>query len=134
MIQLFSPPFEPTTTNSPLSGASQQERIFIATVVRTCTSPLAVNGSGEIVPHAWLPAMITRPDGDCVPALYVQNVSAEFSKATLIVWADAEVFDDLETKKRLWTGVFDYEVIVARPATISTGGPWTLDENGVWTD
>ena len=37
---------------------------------------------------------------------------------SLILWADAEVFDDLETKKRLWTGVFDYDLNEFAP-----GGP-----------
>lgn len=34
------------------------------------------------------------------------------------VWGTAEVFDDLETKRRLWTGVFDYDLNQFAP-----GGP-----------
>ncbi len=34
------------------------------------------------------------------------------------VWGTAELFDDLETKRRLWTGVFDYDLDLFAP-----GGP-----------
>ncbi len=34
------------------------------------------------------------------------------------VWGDAEVFTDVETKRRLWTGVFDYDLNAFAP-----GGP-----------
>ena len=34
------------------------------------------------------------------------------------IWGTAEVFDDLETKRRLWTGVFDYDLNAFAP-----GGP-----------
>ena len=34
------------------------------------------------------------------------------------VWGTAEVFDDLETKRRLWNGVFDYDLNAFAP-----GGP-----------
>ena len=34
------------------------------------------------------------------------------------VWGTAEVFDDLDTKRRLWDGVFDYDLDVFAP-----GGP-----------
>ena len=34
------------------------------------------------------------------------------------VWGTAEVFDDLDTKRRLWTGVFDYDLGAFAP-----GGP-----------
>jgi general stress protein 26 len=36
----------------------------------------------------------------------------------LEVWGDAEVFTDLDTKKRLWKGVFDYDLDLFAP-----GGP-----------
>jgi general stress protein 26 len=36
----------------------------------------------------------------------------------LEVWGDAEVFTDLETKRRLWNGVFDYDLDLFAP-----GGP-----------
>ncbi len=34
------------------------------------------------------------------------------------LWGTAEVFDDIETKRRLWTGVFDYDLHAFAP-----GGP-----------
>lgn len=34
------------------------------------------------------------------------------------IWGTAEVFTDLETKRRLWTGVFDYDLTAFAP-----GGP-----------
>ena len=34
------------------------------------------------------------------------------------VWGSAEIFDDLETKRRLWEGVFDYDLNAFAP-----GGP-----------
>jgi general stress protein 26 len=34
------------------------------------------------------------------------------------LWGTAEVFDDLDTKRRLWDGVFDYDLDVFAP-----GGP-----------
>ena len=34
------------------------------------------------------------------------------------IWGIAEVFTDLETKRRLWTGVFDYDLTAFAP-----GGP-----------
>lgn len=34
------------------------------------------------------------------------------------VWGTAEVFDDIETKRRLWDGVFDYDLNAFAP-----GGP-----------
>lgn len=34
------------------------------------------------------------------------------------VWGTAEIFDDVETKKRLWDGVFDYDLNAFAP-----GGP-----------
>ena len=34
------------------------------------------------------------------------------------IWGTAEVFDDLETKRRLWDGVFDYDLNAFAP-----GGP-----------
>ena len=34
------------------------------------------------------------------------------------IWGTAEVFSDLETKRRLWTGVFDYDLTAFNP-----GGP-----------
>jgi general stress protein 26 len=36
----------------------------------------------------------------------------------LEVWGTAELFDDLDTKTRLWTGVFDYDLNAFAP-----GGP-----------
>ncbi len=37
---------------------------------------------------------------------------------SLIVWGTGEVFTDLETKRRLWEGVFDYDLNAFAP-----GGP-----------
>lgn len=34
------------------------------------------------------------------------------------LWGEAEIHDDLETKRRLWTGVFDYDLDLFSP-----GGP-----------
>lgn len=34
------------------------------------------------------------------------------------IWGKAEIFDDLETKRRLWEGVFDYDLNAFAP-----GGP-----------
>ena len=34
------------------------------------------------------------------------------------IWGTAEIFTDLETKRRLWTGVFDYDL-----AAFAPGGP-----------
>jgi general stress protein 26 len=34
------------------------------------------------------------------------------------IWGTAEMFDDLETKRRLWNGVFDYDLDAFAP-----GGP-----------
>ena len=34
------------------------------------------------------------------------------------LWGQAQLFDDLETKRRLWTGVFDYDLNAFAP-----GGP-----------
>ena len=34
------------------------------------------------------------------------------------LWGSAELYDDLETKRRLWTGVFDYDLNAFAP-----GGP-----------
>ena len=34
------------------------------------------------------------------------------------IWGTAEVFADLDTKRRLWTGVFDYDLTAFAP-----GGP-----------
>jgi len=36
----------------------------------------------------------------------------------LEVWGTAEVYDDLDTKRRLWNGVFDYD-----PDLFAPGGP-----------
>lgn len=36
----------------------------------------------------------------------------------LMIWGRAEVFSDVETKRRLWTGVFDYDLDAFAP-----GGP-----------
>ncbi len=41
------------------------------------------------------------------------------------VWGTAELFDDLETKRRLWTGVFDYDLNAFAP-----GGPDDSPETG----
>ncbi len=41
------------------------------------------------------------------------------------VWGTAKLFSDLETKKRLWTGVFDYDLNAFAP-----GGPENSPENG----
>ena len=44
------------------------------------------------------------------------QVSANFDGVEL--WGTAELFTDVETKRRLWTGVFDYDVNMFAP-----GGP-----------
>jgi general stress protein 26 len=40
----------------------------------------------------------------------------------LEVWGTAEVFDDLETKQRLWKGVFDYDLDLFVPEGPSSPG------------
>ena len=41
------------------------------------------------------------------------------------IWGTAKLFSDLETKKRLWTGVFDYDLNAFAP-----GGPENSPGNG----
>lgn len=41
------------------------------------------------------------------------------------IWGTAELFDDVETKRRLWTGVFDYDLNAFAP-----GGPDNSPETG----
>ncbi len=41
------------------------------------------------------------------------------------IWGTAEVFTDLETKRRLWTGVFDYDLNAFAP-----GGPDNSPDTG----
>ena len=41
------------------------------------------------------------------------------------IWGTAEVFDDVETKRRLWDGVFDYDLNAFSP-----GGPDNSPETG----
>jgi general stress protein 26 len=43
----------------------------------------------------------------------------------LMVWGRAAVFDDLDTKRRLWEGVFDYDLDLFAP-----GGPEGSPETG----
>lgn len=97
-------------------------------------SPLAhlatvrANGSPDVVPvhPAW--------EGDTVWAMVgagsvkVRNVAANPKVAMhwqvgeagdgVELWGDARVHTDLETKQRLWTGVFDYDLNLFAP-----GGP-----------
>ena len=44
---------------------------------------------------------------------------------SLILWGDAEVYGDIETKKRLWNGVFDYDLEMWAP-----DGPEKCPEKG----
>lgn len=44
---------------------------------------------------------------------------------SLMVWGAAAVHDDLDTKRRLWTGVFDYDLDMFSP-----GGPDDSPETG----
>lgn len=44
---------------------------------------------------------------------------------SLMVWGRAAVHDDLDTKRRLWTGVFDYDLDMFSP-----GGPEGSPETG----
>jgi len=46
------------------------------------------------------------------------QVSPETNFDSLIIWGKAEIFTDLETKERLWDGVFDYDLNAFAP-----GGP-----------
>jgi general stress protein 26 len=46
------------------------------------------------------------------------QVSDQTNFDSLIVWGTGEVFTDLETKRRLWDGVFDYDLNAFAP-----GGP-----------
>ena len=49
---------------------------------------------------------------------YHWQVGPETGFDSLMVWGTGEVFSDLETKRRLWTGVFDYDLNEFAP-----GGP-----------
>ena len=51
------------------------------------------------------------------------QVSPETNFDSLIIWGHAELFTDLETKQRLWEGVFDYDLNAFAPGgpTESTG-------------
>lgn len=46
------------------------------------------------------------------------QVGEDTDMDSLVLWGTAEVHDDLETKRRLWTGVFDYDLNMFAP-----GGP-----------
>ncbi len=46
------------------------------------------------------------------------QVSDQTNFDSLIVWGTGEVFTDLETKRRMWDGVFDYDLNAFAP-----GGP-----------
>lgn len=46
------------------------------------------------------------------------QVSEETGFDSLILWGTGQLFDDLETKRRLWDGVFDYDLNAFAP-----GGP-----------
>ena len=46
------------------------------------------------------------------------QVGPETNFDSLIIWGHAELFTDLETKQRLWEGVFDYDLNAFAP-----GGP-----------
>lgn len=46
------------------------------------------------------------------------QVSPETDFDSLVLWGTATVHDDLDTKRRLWTGVFDYDLNLFAP-----GGP-----------
>ena len=43
------------------------------------------------------------------------QVSEETSFDSLILWGQAKLFTDIETKTRLWSGVFDYDLDVFAP-------------------
>jgi hypothetical protein len=43
----------------------------------------------------------------------------------LIIWGQAELFTDVETKTRLWSGVFDYDLNMFAP-----NGPENSPETG----
>ena len=49
---------------------------------------------------------------------YHWQVGPDTEFDSVILWGTGEVSDDLETKKRLWTGVFDYDLDAFAP-----GGP-----------
>jgi general stress protein 26 len=66
---------------------------------------------------------LTRPTNVKVRNIRVQPMVALHWQVTaegngLALWGRAEVFDDIATKRRLWHGVFDYDLNLARP-----GGP-----------
>lgn len=46
------------------------------------------------------------------------QVSDQTGFDSLIVWGDTTIHDDLDTKRRLWNGVFDYDLRMFSP-----GGP-----------
>ena len=43
------------------------------------------------------------------------QVSEETSFDSLIIWGQAKLFTDIETKTRLWSGVFDYDLNMFAP-------------------
>ena len=53
------------------------------------------------------------------------QVSEETSFDSLIIWGQAKLFTDIETKTRLWSGVFDYDLNVFAP-----NGPENSPETG----
>jgi nitroimidazol reductase NimA-like FMN-containing flavoprotein (pyridoxamine 5'-phosphate oxidase superfamily) len=46
------------------------------------------------------------------------NTGESLNYDGLMVWGTAQIFDDLETKRRMWEGVFDYDL-----TAINGGGP-----------
>ena len=53
------------------------------------------------------------------------QVSVETNFDSLIIWGQAELYTDLETKERLWEGVFDYDLNAFAP-----GGPAESPDTG----
>ena len=53
------------------------------------------------------------------------HVSEETSFDSLILWGQAKLFTDIETKTRLWSGVFDYDLDVFAP-----NGPENSSQTG----
>ncbi|MBD30009.1 MAG: hypothetical protein CL453_03445 [Acidimicrobiaceae bacterium] len=53
------------------------------------------------------------------------QVSQETGFDSLMIWGQAELFTDIDTKKRLWSGVFDYDLNVFAP-----NGPENSPETG----
>ena len=71
------------------------------------------DGSGEPVPHLWLPALSRWPGGECTPAAYVQNLGA--------------VYDEQPSYER-FTPVMDADLDPARLSHSGQGGGVGGDE------